>query len=885
MAAGISINNKAEKVAILDDYQRKHGHEGVPIVTQSQGKQMTLFHPSSLPTQRTLVRDLPYKPTLNHSYRVSNLSFDSVALPLLASGMLDCNALTALRRVTSRHSELVELYLRLVHVELSPIFNPREGYAEQVHLDIDRIDMASALFIHYGGDPGKVVRALNQEYLLSSLDRKGILARVKGLVSEDDYWRMQRILFTGCPSHLVFEETNEERLQWFYKGNQKSYVQYPVITRQAINKEERNSHVIPISSILAIFSPFCRHTPQGLVPKNGVYDASARVVWDGSTKFSPSEVTLNEVSDMSIEAPITFGSVESLFDRDLYNLRVSSPDANILLATLDIKACFRFPRIAPDLSGVFGFLSGDDLFCLANAMVFGHATSAQSWEPFRRAIELLSVAFADSHHLVHKHRQFLDMISWDDHPSTTYVKASPCELNCGIYDSNGSIIPRPTRMYVDDALLAAVNRAMMELRLAATIEAFFVIMGDHDEARRQCALALDKWKKLIVGPWQIFLGLQYDTIRLTKGTTVEYRTGVISLLDSAWPSSRTHFTAREAQELVGKIARLAKGARWVYHILSHMYDQIALALSSNKKLLYSSSQQFRALTSMIKKGSANRDHPTSRAAARLTTWALKNAAQMVHRSRYSYRITDEMRSDIELLRSLLQPDSGVSWVTPIAHVIKRTPFAHMCGDSSLHAAGGFSIRLRFWWHLPFPEEIVKRTLLHMKDDSSNELISINALEFITIILNYAAAITVFAIDNPTDDPYPVLLGVTDSTSALNWVNHACKGSPLGRALARLLVGLLIISNIGINAKWISTTENTIADEISRLKKSSDPNSCSSSFDYSSLQSKFPQLQPCRFWAPSQRLLSIIWNIVLTRRSPDLREVMSLKPNELGRLSI
>jgi len=222
MAAGISINNKAEKVAILDDYQRKHGHEGVPIVTQSQGKQMTLFHPSSLPTQRTLVRDLPYKPTLNHSYRVSNLSFDSVALPLLASGMLDCNALTALRRVTSRHSELVELYLRLVHVELSPIFNPREGYAEQVHLYIDRIDMASALFIHYGGDPGKVVRALNQEYLRSSLDRKGILARVKGLVSEDDYWRMQRILFTGCPSHLVFEETNEERLQWFYKGNQKA---------------------------------------------------------------------------------------------------------------------------------------------------------------------------------------------------------------------------------------------------------------------------------------------------------------------------------------------------------------------------------------------------------------------------------------------------------------------------------------------------------------------------------------------------------------------------------------------------------------------------------------------------------------------------------------
>ncbi len=882
---GTSIKNKAERDAVLRAYEQKHGRDGNPIVTKNQGKGTTLFNPSSLPTQRVLVKNLPYKPTLKHSYRVSDLSFDLITLPLLASRMLDDDTLEALSRVTSRHSELVDLYLRLLHVELSPIFDPRDGYADQVHLDLDRIEMASALFLHYGGDPGKVVRALNQEYLLSSLDRKGILARVKGLVSEDDYRQMQRILFTGCPSHLVFEETNEERLTWFLKGNQPSYIQYPVITRQAINKEEKNSHVIPISSILATFSPFCRHTPQGLIPKNGVYDASARVVWDGSTKLSPSEIALNEVSDMTNEAPITFGSVESSFDRDLYNLRVSLPQANILLATLDIKACFRFPRIAPDLAGAFGFLSGDDLFCLANAMVFGHSTSAQSWEPFRRAIELLTVAFADSPHLVDKHRQFLDMISWNDQPSPEYVKASPCTINCGIYNSDGTMIPRPSRMYVDDALLAAAGRIMMERQLAATIEAFFVIRGDHDEALRQCALALDKWRKLTIGPQQIFLGLQYDTIQLTKGITSEYRISVISLLDSSWASSRTHFTAREAQELVGKIARLAKGARWVFHILSHMYDQIALALSSNKKLLHSSSAEFRALTAMIKNGSTNRVHPTSRATARLTNWALKRAAQMVHRSKYHYPITEEMRSDIELFRHLLQPHSGVRWMTPIAHVIERNPFAHLFGDSSLQAAGGFSVGLKFWWHLPFPEEVVKRTLLHMKDDSSNEFISINALEFITIILNYAAAITVFAIDKLTDDPFPVLLGVTDNTSALNWVNHACKGSPLGRALARLFVGLLITSNIGINAKWISTTENKIADEISRLKKLLGANSSSPSFDYSSLQSRFPLLQNCRFWAPSQRLLSMIWNIVLTRKSPDLNEVMSLTPNDLGKLSI
>jgi len=48
--------------------------------------------------------------------------------------------------------------------------------------------------------------------------------------------------------------------------------------------------------------------------------------------------------------------------------------------------------------------------------------------------------------------------------------------------------------------------------------------------------------------------------------------------------------------------------------------------------------------------------------------------------------------------------------------------------------------------------------------------------------------------------------------------HACKKSAIGRRLARFFCGLLIGSPMGINSKWISTSQNTIADEMSRLKK-------------------------------------------------------------------
>ena len=51
---------------------------------------------------------------------------------------------------------------------------------------------------------------------------------------------------------------------------------------------------------------------------------------------------------------------------------------------------------------------------------------------------------------------------------------------------------------MDDALIAAVDVAAMKMALAAVIEAIFVVMGEPDLTLRQCPLAMDKWKKLVV---------------------------------------------------------------------------------------------------------------------------------------------------------------------------------------------------------------------------------------------------------------------------------------------------------------------------------------------------------------------------------------------------
>ena len=136
---------------------------------------------------------------------------------------------------------------------------------------------------------------------------------------------------------------------------------------KTINKEERYSHIVALDPQICIFSPYCRVTSQSLQEKEG---KNPRLVWDGTTTLHPDDEVMNLVTPTSREAPITFGTVKMQFLIDLYNLRISYPTARILLALADIKACFRYARIHPDLTGAFGFFASG-YFLLTVAMVFG----------------------------------------------------------------------------------------------------------------------------------------------------------------------------------------------------------------------------------------------------------------------------------------------------------------------------------------------------------------------------------------------------------------------------------------------------------------------------------------------------------------------------------
>jgi hypothetical protein len=83
-----------------------------------------------------------------------------------------------------------------------------------------------------------------------------------------------------------------------------------------------------------------------------------------------------------------------------------------------------------------------------------------------------------------------------------------------------------------------------------------------------------------VGPRQIVLGIIVDTNKMTFGITGKYLPELRELFNK-WYLNKCMFKVGDMQKLVGKLARLGKGAPWIFKLMPHVYMSLAYALKSN----------------------------------------------------------------------------------------------------------------------------------------------------------------------------------------------------------------------------------------------------------------------------------------------------------------
>ncbi len=119
-------------------------------------------------------------------------------------------------------------------------------------------------------------------------------------------------------------------------------------------------------------------------------EKKTRIIWDGSIKTSPDQIVLNEQTSIEFKAIVDFGTAKMRLLISIYNWRISFPKETIYVALADITACFRFPRMAADLTGAFGFVADamyywSPVMCLA--LILLAAVGSHSDEQFKFSYE------------------------------------------------------------------------------------------------------------------------------------------------------------------------------------------------------------------------------------------------------------------------------------------------------------------------------------------------------------------------------------------------------------------------------------------------------------------------------------------------------------------
>ena len=113
--------------------------------------------------------------------------------------------------------------IRWLQLDFSPLRIPRYNYKSQAKISPRRVELASAAMIHFGLDPGKVVRYLGGEYTGKLQDMNRTLSAVRDHVSTDNFNHMKRIPLDGSPLELTFNEPLTNKSVMIQRGNSKSF--------------------------------------------------------------------------------------------------------------------------------------------------------------------------------------------------------------------------------------------------------------------------------------------------------------------------------------------------------------------------------------------------------------------------------------------------------------------------------------------------------------------------------------------------------------------------------------------------------------------------------------------------------------------------------------
>jgi hypothetical protein len=857
----------------------------------------------NLPSTLTLYRDGFGKPDLNHSFTQEACGETTLHF-VLKSGYLNSNDKSNLYTAHPLLRHLDYMRQRLVNYDFTWIreINPR--WEQQESIQVERAIAMLACLFYFDMDVSLLMRYLGNNYTAAHRNITAIVEKIRPHVDEYLIDHYIRVMSVGSPNTFVAETTRDNAMRYWRGGNNPSIKRKLGPVMKTMNKEERNNFVIPLPSWLWRFVPHLFFTPQHILEKLNKKD---RQIFDAAYRHCPECIPINMMTSDAAKTELRceFGDVKLRVLIRIWNLRITYPKLDIVLHANDVKSCFRQLKHHPDVMGAFSYILGDYLF-LQCSLAFGSDFSPASWEVVRRIAEQLAEKLFDDDTLRTKHRKYLDKLKWHQSLGNKKAHFSPAKedsINKGVLDEHGHPIKTPHAFYVDDDIYAEIfNIERIERAVAASIEAIFILLGESDLLARQDPISFDKMTETMVSFINIILGQGIHTRTMMLESPPAYVHETTALMKKRWHRGRPCFMINDLETLAGRLGFISETAPWLRFMMSHLYTSAAAALKISESHLLETNKDFRLMMKLLKgrakdekltttsdRDSIHKSQDTSHVStnslqrsktAREITFAQSITAKAIHRSRLPIQFNATLRHELRLIeRALGSPDISIR--RPIGHIVPRDPSGTAWSDSSLLAAGGYSVDMKFWWYIEWPEEVQRQTLKYIKNNKDQKLISINVLEYAGVIINYIASTHYFREHkNDPEDPYPTVLLYADNTTAEAWTIKACKKSMIGRSLALLQCALMINNHVGIHVDHITTKDNEIADRISRIDHETNSNKY-----FASITQDFPQLKSCRRFHPSPELVSSIMEVLLRKKSFDPLAARDSILSNLGKSTI
>ena len=795
------------------------------------------------------------KPNKNLNFTVEK-AFDHILCPLFKSGFLDFDSVQNISKVHILYEHYYISMYRCTRIDFSDLWKKDVNWNNQTEIPfIKRMQLLSCAFYVDFNIPF-MLRYLGGQYTGDDRDVKKILSNIHNKVPQTVYNDVKRILTVGAPTYLSGELSRKIFLEYWRYGNHASIHSNKEKIKKVMNKEDKHRYNFSLPIWSARFIPNLHLSPQGLVVKPGKND---RLVNDASFVSTYESVCVNMLTHPKKEPELEYGSAFISHLTQIYDMRVTHPNEELLLYSDDVSGAFRWPRLNPYIATSMAFALFDAVH-LPAGQVFGSNASAQNFEPIAKARKILVEHFFNDKTLIEKYDNILKNVKFSEKPppGTEFVLAKPCKLRTGVKDKNGNLKNPKLYMFVDDSLMVEIMSRIMQL-LAASIESLFNIMGEDMPDIRRSNLSMDKYYDIICSYVQIQLCVLINTRTMTVSMTPEKSKKLICELRS-WHIARKSFMIREAGSLLGQLNNAAEVCPWARLLFTSIRHSLIISLRKNRSSVYAN-KKFSAFIN------DSEITDTDDFSLLRKKFAMSKIAKAIWSSTVKCFITKSLRAELKLLADIMQ-NKDFAWETPIAHLIPRMPDFEAWGDSSIEAAGGFSLDLKFFWHLKWPDCITSRTLkyFNIRSKEGEKIISINLLEYAVIIINYAVVTSIIKEKKLCEKyKYQSLLNWSDNKTAISWTKKAAISTESGKALSRIFCSLCINNNINCVPDYINTKENVVADKISRSDNLF-------AMDLQKIMQEHTELQRCRRYQLNPEFLSCLTQALLHGQSPPLGQL-------------